>query len=762
MFSSLEEATAARKAAEALGDDIAWTEARAAEEAFLARAWKGELHPRTRGGQFRKTFHAPEQRIQATTPTKRQITAPAKRRKSLPPHPGPHGTGQPVRHPAGTKKPPPEHVKPSTVKEPSRPKPDVPEAKKRSKTLTPHEPEKKAEPAKAPTPSTTPRKKTHKTLGERAREREGEFRNEHDLRKNLRALKPGESYTTNTGVTVTRVAGHGPLREYDVADDGATNRGQRRVVGIKPATGEAFERHKVAVQTAKGMADPGPVTKGSAARRYEEDFGPEDVLGREIKRRYYDATEPTLEKKETFERYYPDGGTSDVGWGGALEQVGHVGDMVGGPVKPLLNVPHEALFKFEQFLGSGESAHEGAHEVGKHAADALAHGGGAHHVPDIVGKVGLHAPDAVHQGFEHAPNIRGGHGAADTLTGMADSGFAGAKMSAAHLMDLAANGPKGGGNALHHAANFVAQMATDPTVHNVARIGGHVLRHLVMGRYEAAVADEKRALAEGDVDRVVEARALQAVCKQRLAAIEADTKHDCPDCGYSAGRHKKGCKHLIEAYDERLHPRGRGGQWIPKPGDKAHYFHGMLGKDVPVTVVTEPDKRGFMKVKLPDNDQFNGAVRRVKAGVVSEKPADVSVTPKAKAFITPKDTGDPRTRVGKPFTDKDAIAAMDAPPKSEWDYRGQNAAEKIPEGYTATLPSGPKISHFAEDTGSQEMGASRQNWRVDYPKGTGAGGVDYEYAQDGTQSWLHIQSWKRRQKVGAAAAARFPGALASA
>jgi hypothetical protein len=699
MFSSLEEATAARKAAEALGDDIAWTEARAAEEAFLARAWKGELHPRTRGGQFRKTFHAPEQRIQATTPTKRQITAPAKRRKSLPPHPGPHGTGQPVRHPAGTKKPPPEHVKPSTVKEPSRPKPDVPEAKKRSKTLTPHEPEKKAEPAKAPTPSTTPRKKTHKTLGERAREREGEFRNEHDLRKNLRALKPGESYTTNTGVTVTRVAGHGPLREYDVADDGATNRGQRRVVGIKPATGEAFERHKVAVQTAKGMADPGPVTKGSAARRYEEDFGPEDVLGREIKRRYYDATEPTLEKKETFERYYPDGGTSDVGWGGALEQVGHVGDMVGGPVKPLLNVPHEALFKFEQFLGSGESAHEGAHEVGKHAADALAHGGGAHHVPDIVGKVGLHAPDAVHQGFEHAPNIRGGHGAADTLTGMADSGFAGAKMSAAHLMDLAANGPRGGGNALHHAANFVAQMATDPTVHNVARIGGHVLRHLVMGRYEAAVADEKRALAEGDVDRVVEARALQAACKERLMVLdEAITKSD---------------------FTERLHPRGRGGRWIKSLN------------------VSRTDSGGKSKWEEPGNI-------------------------KAKAFVTPKATGDPRTRLGKPFTDKDAIAAMDAPPKSEWDYRGQNAAEKIPEGYTATLPSGPKISHFGEDTGAQEMGAARQNWRVDYPKGTGAGGVDYEYAQDGTQSWLHIQSWKRRQKVGAAAAARFPGALASA
>jgi hypothetical protein len=86
--------------------------------------------------------------------------------------------------------------------------------------------------------------------------------------------------------------------------------------------------------------------------------------------------------------------------------------------------------------------------------------------------------------------------------------------------------------------------------------------------------------------------------------------------------------HITEGYSEALHPRGRGGKWIPKVGDKATYFHELLGRSLDVKVHSSPDARGYMKIRLPAEHPFNGEVRRVKATGVTH-PSGVPMAHKS-------------------------------------------------------------------------------------------------------------------------------------
>ena len=80
-----------------------------------------------------------------------------------------------------------------------------------------------------------------------------------------------------------------------------------------------------------------------------------------------------------------------------------------------------------------------------------------------------------------------------------------------------------------------------------------------------------------------------------------------------------------EAYAEALHPRGPHGRWIPKVGEKASYYHELLGRSFDVTVTRSPDARGFMHVRMPQGEPFQGGVRRVKAMMVSNRATGVPV-----------------------------------------------------------------------------------------------------------------------------------------
>lgn len=73
-------------------------------------------------------------------------------------------------------------------------------------------------------------------------------------------------------------------------------------------------------------------------------------------------------------------------------------------------------------------------------------------------------------------------------------------------------------------------------------------------------------------------------------------------------------------------PRGAHGKWIPKVGEKASYYHEMLGRSLDVRVHSSPDARGFMKIRLPNGEPFNGEVRRVKSMMVSQPHSGVPVS----------------------------------------------------------------------------------------------------------------------------------------
>jgi hypothetical protein len=274
---------------------------------------------------------------------------------------------------------------------------------------------------------------------------------EKHIRHTVASLKPNEQKTIEgTSITVARTH-HRTVKQFDIHDE-QTSRGKRRIIGKKAAQTEALERHRVSYH---GKEDPGTVTKGEKARKYEPEFAPAKAgtageTAKAVHRAAHDKTEAIAHGKETYDRFQPEGASQDA-------------------VTPAI-INATPLAAVNTAFEKGIGAYEGKEKLATPAHHTINHVLGKAD-PGLLHKVSDKAAAANHTLVSHS-------------TGGLKRHLAGKVVGAA------------------------ARAATDERTHGIARVVGHTVRHLVSAQHDDAKEQLQRALQEHDACAIAHARAL--------------------------------------------------------------------------------------------------------------------------------------------------------------------------------------------------------------------------------------------------------------